>query len=197
MKKEIRNFEISELKVETRAEGSKRVLTGHAAVFNTLSPDLGGFREQILPGAFSAAVNEDDVRALFNHDPNFVLGRNKAGTLSLSEDNTGLAVSIDPPDTQFARDLIVSVERGDITQMSFGFVVMPDGQRWDYDNAGDTIRTLTNLRLFDVSLVTYPAYPTTDIALRSMNQWQAEQKQENKDWKTDIDLKMKRLKLEE
>jgi HK97 family phage prohead protease len=170
---ERRAFVIDGLQVEER-EGVAPMIRGHAAVFNQLSEDLGGFREQIAPGAFADALGTDDVRALFNHDPNFVLGRNLAGTLKLSEDARGLAIEIDPPDTQFARDLMVSMKRGDINQMSFGFSVRPNGQNWAKDDDGKVIRTLTKLRLFDVSPVTFPAYPQTDVAVRSLEQWKTE-----------------------
>lgn len=167
---ERRCFALDSLQVETREDG-KRIMRGHAAVFNQLSEDLGGFREQISPGAFADAIKTDDVRALFNHNPDFVLGRNLAKTLRLTEDSRGLAIEIDPPDTQVARDLMVSMERGDITQMSFGFSVRPNGHTWANDDEGRRIRTLTKLRLFDVSPVTYPAYPQTDVALRSLAEW--------------------------
>lgn len=157
---------VAELRVSKEAD--KPVLRGHAAVFDQLSADLGGFREKIAKGAFLEAIAEDDVRALFNHDSNIVLGRNKAGTLRLSEDKTGLLVEIDPPDTQAARDLMVSIERGDISQMSFGFTVKLGGQVWEEQEDGSYIRTITEARLFDVSPVTFPAYPQTDIAVREM-----------------------------
>lgn len=167
MNRETRNFIADELRVEKREDGASKIV-GHAAVFNTLSEDLGGFREKIEPGAFTSAIKEDDVRALFNHDPNHILGRNKSGTLRLKEDQTGLAIEIDPPDTQIGRDLMISLERGDIDQMSFGFSVKPNGANWGEDEDGMAIRTLTDVRLFDVSPVTYPAYPETDVAIRSL-----------------------------
>lgn len=165
---ERRTYTVDSFALEERAAGVI-LMRGHAAVFNELSQDLGGFREQIAPGAFTEALQRDDIRALFNHDANFVLGRNRSGTLKLVEDTRGLAIEIEPPDTQFARDLITSMKRGDITQMSFAFQVMPNGQDWAKDEEGRVIRTLKKLRLFDVSPVTYPAYTGTDIALRSMN----------------------------
>jgi hypothetical protein len=140
-------------------------LTGYAAVFNSMSEDLGGFREVILPGAFAQAVREDDVRALWNHDPNYVLGRNRSGTLTLSEDDHGLPIDVKPPDTQWARDLMVSIGRGDVTQMSFGFSVT--GQRWEKED-GEDVRYLTSVRLFDVSPVTYPAYQATEVQARKI-----------------------------
>ena len=145
-------------------------VTGHAAVFDQLSENLGGFREKIAPGAFDGVLN-DDVRALFNHDSNLILGRTAAKTLELSVDTTGLKVDFSIPDTSYGRDLIVSLERGDINQMSFGFQVEED--EWNEDNTtGAVIRTITKVkRLFDISPITFPAYPQTDVAKRSMDEW--------------------------
>lgn len=162
----------TEMRVERRAEGAT-VLVGHAAVFNSMSLDLGGFREVVAPGAFAATIVEDDIRALFNHRPDFVLGRNRARTLRLSEDTRGLAFEIDLPDTQVARDLATSIERGDISGNSFGFETVED--RWERTDAGE-VRTLVRVRLFDVSPVTFPAYPATDLAKRSLEAWLETQK---------------------
>lgn len=170
---ERRAFTAEVISIEMR-EGKPPVLLGHAAVFNALSEDLGGFREQIVPGAFSDAIQTDDVRALFNHDPNFVLGRNRSKTLKLSEDARGLAIEIQLPDTQTVRDLVMApIERGDVSQMSFGFSVRPGGQDWAKDDEGRVIRTLKKLRLFDVSPVTYAAYPQTDVAVRELRSFHA------------------------
>lgn len=152
------------------SEGTPRIV-GHAALFDRLSEDLGGFRERIRPGAFAASLERDDVRALFNHDPNLILGRNRAGTLRLTEDADGLAIAIDPPDTQVARDLLVSIGRGDVSQMSFGFAVQPGGQVWEKDAEGRVLRTLTAVRLYDVSPVVFPAYPDTAVAVRALAAW--------------------------
>ncbi len=159
---EIRTIQ-SEFRVENK-EG-KAQISGYAAVFNELSDDLGGFREKIQPGAFSEAIVNDDVRALWNHDSNYVLGRNKAGTLKLSEDERGLHYVVDLPDTQWAKDLSESIKRGDVTQSSFGFIV--DSDEWAKQD-GETVRTLTKVTLFDVSPVTYPAYPQTSTSARSI-----------------------------
>lgn len=161
MEIERRAFKVSEL----RAIGDENPkIDGYAAVFNQLSEDLGGFREQIAPGAFTNTIKRADVRALWNHDPNYPLGRSKSGTLSLEEDETGLLFAIDPPDTQYARDLIVSMKRGDVDQMSFGFRTLKD----HWEQSGDkVIRTLIEVELFDVSPVTYPAYPQTSANVRS------------------------------
>lgn len=148
-------------------------IIGHAAVFNARSEVLmefsdGRLVEEIAPGAFRKTIQEADIRALINHDPNLVLGRNKAGTLRLYEDEHGLAVEITPPDTQAARDLLVLLERGDVSQMSFAFA--PIKQTWSEERdekSGITtyVRRLQEVRLYDVSVVTYPAYPQTDASV--------------------------------
>lgn len=165
MKIEKRTYDI-ELRAEKR-EGTP-ILAGYAANFDQPSQDLGGFVETISRGAFSKTILEADVRALFNHDNNFVLGRNKAGTLTMREDNNGLYVEIVPPDTVWARDLMTSVKRGDISQMSFQFQALRD--EWNNDH---TKRNLKEVKLFDVSLVTFPAYESTSIGLqyRSLEQY--------------------------
>lgn len=152
--------------IEIREEGEGKRLKGHAAVFNEWANIGGWFEERIIPGAFKDSIKEDDVRALFNHDANFVLGRNTAGTLSMAEDKTGLAVDIDPPDTQFASDLMTSIGRGDINQMSFAFRVIEEKWIAGEDKELDK-REIIKAQLFDVSPVTYPAYTGTDIALAS------------------------------
>lgn len=173
MERETRSFTVEGLKIEKRDDKTARLI-GHAAVFSQLSEDLGGFREQIAPGAFADAIKADDVRALFNHDSNYVLGRTGSGTLRLSEDVRGLAIEIDLPDTQTIRDLVAApIERGDVSQMSFGFSVRPGGQDWAKDDAGQVVRTLKRVRLFDVSPVTFPAYRQTDIAMRELRAWQS------------------------
>jgi HK97 family phage prohead protease len=157
------------LKVETREQDRPPVIRGHAAVFDVLSENLGGFREKIAPGAFNGIL-KDDVRALFNHDPNLILGRTGAGTLRLSIDADGLVYELDPPDTTIGRDLVTSIQRGDINQSSFGFVVEDDD--FSEDEEGRYIRTIRKIkRLFDVSPVTYPAYPDASVALRNLEHW--------------------------
>lgn len=183
---ELRAFTLDRIAVTRDADKPK--IVGHAAVFNTETPIGSWFREKVAPGAFARAIKEDDVRALFNHDPNFVLGRNKAGTLRLAEDDVGLAVEIDPPDTQVARDLMTSMERGDISQMSFGFYVRK--QEWLEDDKGNVLRTLVEVELFDVSPVTYPAYPTTDVAVRSLTDWREQNRP-----KPNLALMQRRLAL--
>lgn len=170
---EKRTFEIDGLVIR-KSEDGKRTIRGHAAIFNTVA-DGGWFREQVAPGAFKDSIGVDDVRALWNHDANHVLGRNKSGTLRLSEDEHGLAIEIDPPDTQTARDLVVLIERGDVSQMSFGFQTIKDS--WETNEGDKDIRTLEKVKLWDVSPVTFPFYKDTDVAVRSHEQWKQKEAQ--------------------
>ncbi|MFH2077070.1 MAG: HK97 family phage prohead protease [Pseudomonadota bacterium] len=164
---ERRNFPVTELRAITDEQGLRHIV-GYAAVFDTLSEDLGWFREKIEKGAFAETLKNDDIRALKNHNDDYVLGRNRSKTLALSEDDHGLKIDIMPPDTQWARDLMVSIERGDIDQMSFGFQTLTD--EWNMVEGKD-IRTLIKVRLFDVSPVTFPAYPDTEVGLRSLEEY--------------------------
>jgi len=164
---ERRCFPVSEFRAIEDDKGLRHII-GYAAVFNSFSEEMYGFREKIAPGCFTKTIKEDDVRALWNHDSNHVLGRNKSGTLTLSEDSKGLKIDILPPDAQWARDLMTSIDRGDIDQMSFGFAVKK--QLWEGEYP-DEIRTLIEVKLYDVSPVTFPAYPDTEVGLRSLEEY--------------------------
>ena len=144
----------------------KDVVVGHAAVFNSLSEDLGGFREKIMPGAFDDVL-KNDVRAYFNHDPNYLLGRTSAGTLRLSVDEKGLRYELDVPNTTAGRDLKENLRLGNITQSSFAFTIGRDGDSWERNEDGADIRIINKVnRLYDVSPVSLPAYPSAnDLAL--------------------------------
>jgi HK97 family phage prohead protease len=158
---ERRTFTIKDVEARQAEDGTMR-LSGYAAVFNDDSVPLP-FIERIAPGAFRKTLSETpDVRLLINHE-GLPLARTKNGTLRLTEDQAGLYMDADLPDTQAARDLYTLVERGDVDQMSFAFRVIR--QKW---NEGRTERTLTELSLADgdVSVVTYPAYPTTTVEAR-------------------------------
>ena len=188
VKREERCADVTELRVQP--EGESAVIEGHAAIFDSLSQDLGfmfPFKERINKGAFKSSLEKDDIRALWNHDANYVLGRNKAGTLELTETNKGLRVRIHPPDTQWARDLTESIRRGDVTQMSFGFVV--EKETWSVEGKED-IRTLEQVKLYDVSPVTFPAYLDTDVGVRSAMERYNKYKQE----KTKRQAELERLK---
>lgn len=124
--------------------------------------------ERIMPGAFDRAVRDDDVRALFNHDPSSVLGRSKSGTLRLSLDSKGLRYEIDPPDTQVGRDVLTILHRGDVSGSSFAFDILGETIRKEtVDGKTRYIRELTDVKLFDVGPVTFPAYNAADSGARS------------------------------
>lgn len=184
-----REFRTYSASIELRSDEGQdgRKIRGHAAVFNEIAGDPRLFLEQIAPGAFSDSIDNDDVRALWNHNPDYVLGRNKAGTLRMEEDDRGLAIEIDPPDTQWARDLMHSINRGDISQMSFGFRVLE--QDWGKNDDGDDVRTLKKVELWDVSPVTYPFYEGTDVALRSKPQTEEKAKDTRPNKKAWLNLK--------
>lgn len=151
---------------EVRASDAGPVAAGYAALFN-VETDIGGaFRESIRQGAFADTLKESDVRALIDHDTGRVIGRSGSGTLRLVEDEKGLSVEVDLPDTSDGRDLAVQLERGDITGMSFGFRVLQD--MWDL--TGDfPIREIMKVELYEVSAVAFPAYDDASIALRSLD----------------------------
>lgn len=168
MKREIRF--IAELRA---AEGDELALVGYAAKFNSESKDLGGFRETVAPGAFTRSIADNaDVKCAFNHDANRVLGRTKSGTLKLEQDTIGLKFRCELDATsQLHRDVYASVKRGDIDECSFAFMVGKDGQRWEMkgaDEAAYPLRTLLDVDLKDVAVVTYPAYNTTSVDARSL-----------------------------
>jgi len=163
-----RHVEISvaDIQVETRADGT-RLIRGLAAPFNSESQDMG-FVETIAPGAFTAAIKRSDVRALFNHDPDNLLGRTANGTLRIWESDRGLEYEVEPPDTTLARDLAMLIERRDITGNSFAFTVADGGDT--YQTEGNRMhRTITEVEeLFDVGPVVYPAYADTVVSMRSL-----------------------------
>jgi HK97 family phage prohead protease len=146
------------LRMDDAAES--RTVRGHAAVYNEMSEDFGGWRERIAPGAFGDLAGAD-IRALWDHDTGHVLGRTRSGTLRLSEDDRGLAVEIDMPD--HASAVMEAMRRGDVDQMSFGFYTRKDA--WEKID-GQAVRTLVDVELIEVSIVAIPAYPQTDAALR-------------------------------
>jgi len=189
---EKRCFLADEIRIEKR-EGKPTMLIGHAAVFNKLSEKIMGFREKIAPGAFADSLKDgDDVRCLFNHDSNLLLGRRSAKTLSLKEDKTGLKVEDDLPNTQIGRDIPILIERGDLTGMSFGFRTIDD--EWHTEN-GEDVRTLKRVKLIDVSPATFPAYPDTSVAVRSHDEYLNRTVEQNKK-KAASSLELMKMRLE-
>nr|DAH97909.1 MAG TPA: prohead serine protease [Caudoviricetes sp.] len=162
-KKETRAFNISKLNTRSENEEQNTSIEGYAAVFNSKTRIGSCFDEVIEPGAFSRSLSENgDIRALFNHDWNNVLGRTKSGTLTLKEDEKGLNFNVELPNTSVARDLSESMARGDINQCSFGFFVTDE--EWDY-SVEPALRTIKEVELFEISVVSIPAYEDTEASL--------------------------------
>lgn len=171
MEKEIRNIG------EIRANAESRNVDGYAMVFNTLSENLGGFREQILPEAVDGIIEKSDVMAVLNHDASRgILARSRYGngSLTLEADEKGLRYTFDAPRTALGDECLEYLRRGDITQSSFAFVVAEDS--WEKQSDGTYIRTIRKFdRLFDVSPVFTPAYAETSVSCRSFDEFKAEE----------------------
>jgi uncharacterized protein len=167
MNRELRTFVAQEL----RATGSDKQprIEGYAATFGSIA-NIGSFSEVIQRGAFSKTLaDEDEVVALIDHNSSLLLGRRSAGTLTLSEDGKGLRFAVELPDTSVARDAYANLKAGNLRECSFGFFVDgPDGEVWSQMSDGTPLRTLISVRLFDVSIVTFPAYPNTSAAARNV-----------------------------
>lgn len=185
--RDLRFFEFDTLELRANeGDGTGRILAGHGAVYDKLSDDLGGFRELFRPGSLSDTIRRDDIRSLFNHNPSFILGRKRAKTLMLEEDASGVFYEVTLPDTSYARDLEVSVERRDITGCSIMFRVVNPGkdELWYVDSKEvDRVdafmamwdgrkhkieRHVLKARLAEIGPVTFPAYPQTNVKARSL-----------------------------
>jgi uncharacterized protein len=164
-KKETRIVDITNLQTRDGTGNEPVVISGYAAVFNSKTSIGDFFEEVIAPGAFARTISENgDIRALFNHNWDHVLGRTKNGTLKVEEDNRGLKFEVELPNTSMARDLAESLRRGDINQCSFGFFATND--TWDYA-VEPAVRTLNEVELYEISVVSIPAYEDTEVSLRS------------------------------
>lgn len=162
-KRESRTFDITKLKTRDATDNESAKITGYAAVFNSKTSIGDWFEEIIEPGAFARSLSENgDIRALFNHNWDNVLGRTKSGTLRLEEDERGLKFDIELPNTSVGRDLAESMERGDINQCSFGFWITEE--TWDY-SVEPALRTVHEVELYEISVVSIPAYDDTEAAL--------------------------------
>ncbi len=191
-----RRFFNTELRME--GQGEQRQIVGFGAMFNRLSEDLGGFREMILPEAFTDTLT-DDVRGLFNHDPNLILGRTLAETMTLEETPEGLIYRITPPETSYAQDLIMSMERGDVNRSSFGFRVLEESWKHPTEDQPLPVRVLHKVRLYDTGPVTFPAYPETSAEVRSEARAKATEiiNQSRTSWAWELSLKERQLQLAE
>jgi Escherichia/Staphylococcus phage prohead protease len=150
--------------VDTTESGK---ITGVAAVYNSLSEPLYGFREKLAPGCFTKSLRENkSIKCLFNHDSSSVLGSTANGTLELSDTADGLRFVATPPDTQYAKDAITVIKRGDVSGCSFMFDVLQD--QWAMDDDETRIRTVTEAKIYEVSPCTFPAYQATSVDAREM-----------------------------
>ncbi|UQX52291.1 HK97 family phage prohead protease [Cytobacillus pseudoceanisediminis] len=162
-KRELRTIDITNLRTRDAVNDQPAVISGYAAVFNSKTSIGDFFEEIIMPGAFSNSIaTNSDIRALFNHDWNNVLGRTKSGTLRLSEDDRGLKFEVELPNTSLANDLAESMSRGDINQCSFGFFATEE--TWDY-SVEPALRTIHEVELYEISVVSIPAYEDTEVTL--------------------------------
>lgn len=162
--------EIRAIETIKATDDEQMTVEGYALRFNKLSNDLGGFVEEISPEALKEA-DLSDVRALIDHDSSKVLGRTTSETLELTVDDEGLYFRCQLPNTTYAKDLYENIRLGNINQCSFGFILDEDGDSFEKRDDGLFKRTLRKIKsLFDVSIVTYPAYDDTDVApaLRSI-----------------------------
>ena len=172
MQREIRGG----IPAEIRADDDGIRVSGYAAVFNQ-EADIGGyFREVIAPGAFKEAIGRDDVVFVINHE-GLPLARTRSGTLKLEEDEHGLRMetTLDPEDPD-VKSIVGKMKRGDLDKMSFAFQATVE----EWDESGEIpLRTVKEVNLYDVSIVTAPAYDGTEIGLRSLEQYRKERKQQN------------------
>lgn len=159
------------VRVEARAGSDRRTIGGYAAVFNSASQNLGGFRERIEPGAFNRAASRNwpgiggGVMARYNHDDNMLLGNTDAGTLRLAVDDTGLRYDVDVPESR--QDVYELVQRGDVRASSFAFIAEDDD--WAQDDTGFPLRSLRQVGLVDVAPVNTPAYLDASVGMRALD----------------------------
>jgi HK97 family phage prohead protease len=176
-----------------RIEADERELNGYAIVFNSLSQDLGGFKERIAPSAVDRTMREgSNVDALTDHErkTSTILGSTDSGLLKQTKDRTGLKIRISPPDTQYVRDLLTVVKAGLAKGMSFAFRVMPDGQVWD-EEGELLVRTVTDMIYSEVSVVVNPAYLETEISARNLqiDKRTLEQFKDSQTWKPSLRMR--------
>lgn len=186
--REMRQLRTVGTKFETREDGENLSIEGYFAVFDSIYEIGPGMSESIAPGAFSKTLS-GDIRALINHDTTLVLGRTKANTLQLREDNHGLwgHIDINPNDSD-AMNLYERVKRGDVDQCSFGFDIL--SEETDFRDDGSVHWTIKEVELYEVSPCTFPAYEETNINARTKEREDL-LKRKNEAWKDAILKKLK------
>lgn len=169
-----------ELVIETRASG-REAIRGLAIPYNRLSLDLGGFRERILPGAFDKLLTRQrgrsEILSYYNHNSDLLLGRESAGTLTVTSDAKGISYTVEPPDTSAGRDVLALVRSRNLTGSSFAFTVGSKGERFTTDESGKAIREIVDASgLYELGPVNVPAYGSATsavVAQRSYAEWMA------------------------
>lgn len=170
--KEIRNIPTPKFEVRQSKTSSGLTAYGYTSVWDSLSLDLGGFRERVQRGAWADSLQNDEQMVYFGHDCNNILGSTEANTATMKEDSKGLLVSCELPNTQLGNDVATLLERGDLKHMSVGFGVSDKGQTWA-NIGGEIVRTITKATLYEASFVAQPAFPDTTAAVRSLAAFKA------------------------
>lgn len=189
--KEIRNLDI-DIRLK---DGESREVSGYAIVFNSLSHDLGGFREEIMPEALDGVIERSDCVALLNHDEKRgILGRSRygKGSLKLSVDETGMRFDFDAPKTSLGDETLEYLRRGDANQCSFAFTIAEGGDKWTKQPDGSYLRQIIQFdKIYDCSILTCtPAYEATSVSCKRYEEILEEEKAEN-------ERKMEELRAEE
>ena len=174
--------------IEVReADDGTCTMVGYGAVFGKFSQDLGGFREVIDPAAFNRTIkNQKDILVTINHNVDRLLGRTMAGTARVTVDDIGVRYEVDLPDTADGRSAQVLAERGDLFGSSFTFSIAKGGEAWSKDEDGRRVRTLTEVRLYELGPVASPAYLDTTVALRSLGELGEEEETEDRTNEEDV-----------
>lgn len=184
----MRQMRTTASKFETRENDGELYIEGYFAVFNSVYNIWDGATESVAEGAFSKTLG-GDIRALIDHETRLVLGRNKAGTLELREDSHGLwgRIKINPNDVD-AMNLYERVKRGDVDQCSFGFEII--NEETDFREDGSVHWTIREVKLYEVSVVTFPAYEETSVSARKA-EYEEIQKRKNEAWRHEMRNRLK------
>lgn len=189
---ERRIYPATALELRATKDGDDSGIAGTGIVIGQRT-DLGGFTESIAPGAVDDALKSSDIRGLFNHDPNFVLGRVKSGTMAVELRDGAVAYAI-PKMPKARADVVEAIERGDVSGGSFSFITEED--TWERNADGTEHRTIVKIReIWDMGPVTFPAYPQTDVALRSLAAWRTKAPEPSDAWKVAHATRRRRLDL--
>lgn len=147
--------------------GGSMKLRGRGVPYNEWSEDVGGFRERFAPGSLRQTLADEDIRAIYNHESSQIIGRKSSGTARFTEEEDGVWYEADPPDASWARDMLVSIRRGDVRENSFQFwVERREDQAWE-ERDGIMWRTIHRARLREMGPQTFPAYPSSSVQVRS------------------------------